>query len=70
MPTLRELREGAVLSQQDLAELAGVARTTISDFERGQRKKPHPRTIRRLAKALGCKPQEVAIAVSQAGSRG
>jgi len=61
MPTLRELRERAVLSQADLEALSGVARTTISELERGTRKKPFPRTIRKLAKALGCKPNEIEI---------
>jgi len=69
MPTLRELREEAVLSQLELAELAGVARTTIGGLERGARKKPHPRTIRKLAKALGCRPQEIKITYSHARSR-
>ena len=61
MPTLRELRERAVLSQAELGELAGVSPTTISGLERGTRKKPFPRTIRKLAKALGCKPHEIEI---------
>ena len=58
MSTLRELREGAVLTQADLAELAGVTPATVSDLEMGKRK-PRPSTIRKLGKALKVKPSEI-----------
>ena len=58
MPTLRELREGAVLTQAELAELAGVTPATVSDLEMGKRK-PRPSTIRKLGKALKVKPSEI-----------
>ena len=61
MPALRELRERAFLSQEELAERSGISRSTISGLERGARKKPYPRTIRKLAKALRCKPQDIKI---------
>jgi transcriptional regulator with XRE-family HTH domain len=55
---LRELRDRASLSQEELAERAGVSRATIADLERGARK-PHPKTRRKLAEALGVEPYEL-----------
>ncbi|MGY1694746.1 MULTISPECIES: ATP-binding protein [unclassified Geodermatophilus] len=49
---LRRLREAAGLSQEELAELAGVTRNAISALERGERRRPHPHTVRSLADAL------------------
>lgn len=56
---LRELREAAVLSQRDLAELAHVSPKTILDIEQG-RIRPQPGTIRKIAAALGIAPTELA----------
>lgn len=58
MPTLRELRERAVLTQAELADLAGVTPATVSDLEMGKRK-PRPSTIRKLGKALKVKAAEI-----------
>jgi transcriptional regulator with XRE-family HTH domain len=55
---LRELRDTASLSQEELAELSGVSRATIAALELGKRK-PHPKTRRKLAKALGVEPVEL-----------
>jgi DNA-binding XRE family transcriptional regulator len=55
---LRELRDKASLSQEELAELAGVSRTTIAELELGKRT-PHPKTRRKLAVALGVAPSEL-----------
>jgi non-specific serine/threonine protein kinase len=49
---LQEYRATAGLSQEELAERAGLSRRGISDLERGERRTPHPTTVRRLAKAL------------------
>jgi transcriptional regulator with XRE-family HTH domain len=57
-PRLRELRDKASLSQEELAERAGVSRTTIAELELGKRK-PQPKTRRKLAKALGVAPHEL-----------
>jgi predicted ATPase/transcriptional regulator with XRE-family HTH domain len=43
----------AGLSQEELAERAGLSRRGISDLERGMRRVPYPATVRRLAQALG-----------------
>jgi len=55
---LRALRDRASLSQEELAERAGVSRATIADLERGNRK-PQPKTRRKLAEALGVEPYEL-----------
>ena len=55
---LRELRDKASLSQEELAELSGVSRATIAALELGKRK-PHPKTRRKLAEALGVEPVEL-----------
>jgi transcriptional regulator with XRE-family HTH domain len=49
---LKELRKLRALSQQELAEAAGVGRNTISRIER-EDTGAHGRTLRRLADALG-----------------
>jgi HTH-type transcriptional regulator, competence development regulator len=48
---LRELRKLRALSQDELAEAAGVGRVTISRIERRETG-AHGRTLRKLAKAL------------------
>ena len=56
-PTFRDLlrqhRLAAGLTQEELAEQAGLSARGISDLERGVRGYPHPHTVRRLADALG-----------------
>jgi transcriptional regulator with XRE-family HTH domain len=48
---LKELRKLRALSQQELAEAAGIGRATLSRIERGETG-AHGRTLRRLAEAL------------------
>ena len=55
---LRELRDRAALSQEDLAKKAGVSRGTIADLETGKRP-ARPSTRRKLAEALGVQPDEL-----------
>jgi transcriptional regulator with XRE-family HTH domain len=50
---LKELRLDQGLSQEELHQMTGVSRDTISKMETGDRPNPHPRTLRRLASALG-----------------
>ncbi len=45
--------EAAGLTREELAELSGVSVRAISDLERGLTRKPHPRSVRALAGALG-----------------
>jgi transcriptional regulator with XRE-family HTH domain len=56
LPRLRLIRQGAVMSQEELAERSGVARDTISKLETGRRG-AYPSTIRKLAAGLEVKPQ-------------
>ena len=55
---LRQLREAAGLTQEELAERAGLSRKAISVLERGERKRPYPHTVRSLADALGLPDDE------------
>jgi tetratricopeptide (TPR) repeat protein/transcriptional regulator with XRE-family HTH domain len=49
---LRELRTRARLTQQELADAAGVSLRTVSDLERGAATTPQKETVRLLADAL------------------
>ena len=51
---IRQRRQEMSISQEDLAERAGLHRTYISDIERGSRN-PSLESIERLAKALEIK---------------
>jgi len=55
---LRELRRERVLSLRELEEQSGVSYNTIWRIEDG-RQGAHPRTIRKLAEALGVEPSEL-----------
>ena len=56
LPRLRRIRQGAVMSQEELVERSGVARDTISKLETGRRG-AYPSTIRKLAAGLEVRPQ-------------
>lgn len=56
LPHLRNFRQRAVMSQEDLAKRSGVARDTISKLESGRRK-AYPVTIRKLAAGLEMEPR-------------
>jgi transcriptional regulator with XRE-family HTH domain len=55
---LRELRERRALSLRDLSSLSGVNYNSIWRIEAG-RTGAKPRTIRKLAGALGVEPEEL-----------
>jgi predicted ATPase/transcriptional regulator with XRE-family HTH domain len=55
---LRSYRAAAGLSQEALAERAGLSRRGIADLERGARSFPHGDTAQRLAAALELAPDE------------
>ncbi len=52
MESVRRLRRERGLSQQELADKAGIGQDSISAIETGKHE-PHPRTLRKLANALG-----------------
>ena len=58
---LRDLRASAGLTQEELAERAGLTAKTISLLERGERKRPYPHTVRSLADALELSERERAV---------
>jgi transcriptional regulator with XRE-family HTH domain len=55
---LKELRRERVLSLRELEERSGVSYNTIWRIEDG-RQGAHPRTVRKLAEALGLQPSEL-----------
>src|SRR5215470_16913507 len=62
---LQQYRVAAGLSQEELAERAGLSRRGITDLERGARRSPHPATVRRLAEALRlAEPDRLSLAVA------
>src|SRR5918993_2796129 len=66
---LRQLRTAASLSQEDLAERAGVSLRGVSDLERGVRRTPHLTTVRLLADALelGAADRQALLAAARPG---
>lgn len=52
MKKLKELREAANLSQEELAEKAGLSRVTISMLETGAQTNVTANTLRKLSVAL------------------
>ena len=58
MQRLRELRRERALALRELGELSGISLNTIWRIEAG-RQGAHPRTIRKLAEALGVDPAEL-----------
>ena len=55
---LRQLRRERALSQRDLSGITGIAHDSISQLETSKRE-AQPRTIRKLAEALGVEPKEL-----------
>ena len=67
---LRRLREAAGLSQEELAERAGLTPNAVGTLERGARRHPYPATVRALADALGLDEAERATLAASAPKRG
>ena len=62
---LRRLRRAASISQEELAERAGLSAKAVGALEQGRRRHPHPRTLRALMDALGASDGErVALLVA------
>ena len=55
---VKKARERALLTQEELAERAGIGAATINRIER-DRVEPHFRTIRKIAKALDMDPKDL-----------
>lgn len=56
--SLRDLRQAAGITQEELAERAGISARTVSDVERGLRAFVHHDTARRLATALQLRDEQ------------
>lgn len=56
---LRALRRRRMLSLRELGERSGVAFDNINKLE-NERRSAQPRTLRKLAEALGVEPHELA----------
>ncbi|MDP9358412.1 MAG: helix-turn-helix domain-containing protein [Chloroflexota bacterium] len=67
---LRHVREAAGLTQESLAERAGLSSNVVSVLERGDRRHPYPRTVQALATALGLSVEERAALAAAATKRG
>jgi transcriptional regulator with XRE-family HTH domain len=55
---VRELRTLSALTQEELADRAGITATALSRIERNEAE-PRPSTLRKLAAALGVEPREL-----------
>ena len=55
---LKSLREDRVLSQRELARMAGLTHMTVWRLENGF-EQAHPQTIRKIAGVLGVEPREL-----------
>ncbi|MFI9274097.1 ATP-binding protein [Kitasatospora sp. NPDC052896] len=64
---LRECRRAAGLTQEELAEAAGLSARSVRDLERGRRGRPQRRTVELLVAALG--PAETGAAALLAAGR-
>ncbi len=60
MHPLERLRLAKFMTQQQLADKAGVNRSTVQGIERGRQRNLRSQTIVALAGALHCKPTDIA----------
>ena len=58
---VKELRRSLLLSQRELAQLAGVVTETVNRIERQPERTFRPDTVRHLAKVLGVDPHELMV---------
>jgi transcriptional regulator with XRE-family HTH domain len=62
---VRELRTLNALTQEELADKAGITATALSRIERNEAE-PRPSTLRKLAGALGVEPRELIKRINDA----
>ena len=58
---VKELRRALLLSQRELAQLAGIVTETVNRIERQPDRTFRPDTVRHLAKVLGVDPHELMV---------
>lgn len=56
---LKELREERGMSQEELSDLSGISRTTLSKIENNEEANVNTKTIARLADVFNVKPSEI-----------
>ena len=66
---LRRLRESRSLTQEELAERAGLTAKAIGALERGERRRPYPHTVRSLADGLALDDDERSALVAAVPTR-
>jgi predicted ATPase/DNA-binding XRE family transcriptional regulator len=66
---LRRLREARSLTQEELAERAGLTAKAIGALERGERRRPYPHTVRSLADGLALGDQDRSALVTAVAKR-
>lgn len=66
---LRQLREASGLTQERLAEKAGLSVQGIASLESGRSKRPYPHTLRALGDALELSPEAYALLASAISDR-
>ena len=62
---VKELRRALLLSQRELAQLAGVVTETVNRIERQPDRTFRPDTVRNLARVLGVDPHELMVQEEQ-----
>jgi predicted ATPase/DNA-binding XRE family transcriptional regulator len=67
---LRRLRTDAGLTQEQLADRAGISAKAVGALERGERRHPYPHTVRALAAALGLDRRESVALQAAVAPRG
>ena len=67
---LRSYREATGLTQEELAQKAGLSANAVGQLERGERKHPYPHTVRSLAGALGLSEEEHSTLLASSPRRG
>lgn len=68
MPTLKDLRERALLSQIELSRVIGVTHDAVYSWESG-RKQPKPEHRRKLVEVLRCSPDDLLAALKETKER-
>jgi len=66
---LRRLREAASLTQEELAERAGLTAQAVGALETGKRRRPYPATVRAISDALGLSPTDRADLAAAVAAR-
>ena len=56
---LKELRAEREISQEELSEMCGISRATLSKIENNEEVNVNTRTIAKIAEAFGVRPSDI-----------